>query len=113
MGSETVIILILLAIICVLAVMCILERKESKHGADLLAFQASRYQLSREQASKDAERIAELEAEIVRLRKIPLTQTAEKEDNSIIRAASAAQVRQITESAWGKPREPEQQDEDA
>lgn len=48
-------------------------------------------------------REAALEAEIVRLRKIPLAQDAKQVDNSVIKAKSAAQVRQITESVWGKP----------
>lgn len=50
-----------------------------------------------------ASREASLEAEILRLRKIPLAQDAKQVDNSVIKAKSAAQVRQITESVWGKP----------
>ena len=48
-------------------------------------------------------REAALEAEILRLRKIPLAEDVKQVDNSVIKAKSAAQVRQITESAWGKP----------
>ena len=47
------------------------------------------------------ERIAQLEAEIQRLRKIPLTQTPEKVDNSTIKAKSSADVRRLTEAAFG------------
>ena len=52
--------------------------------------------------SEKTVRIAILEAEIQRLRVIPLTPRPEKVDNSVIRAKSPAQVRQITEAAWGK-----------
>ena len=44
---------------------------------------------------------ARLEAEIQRLRKIPLTQPPEKVDNSTIKAKSSADVRRLTEAAFG------------
>ena len=47
------------------------------------------------------DRNAQLEAEIQRLRKIPLTQTPEKVDNSTIKAKSSADVRRLTEAAFG------------
>jgi hypothetical protein len=43
----------------------------------------------------------DLEAEIQRLRKIPLTQPPEKVDNSTIKAKSSADVRRLTEAAFG------------
>ena len=43
----------------------------------------------------------DLEAEIQRLRKIPLTQPPEKRDNSTIKAKSSADVRRLTEAAFG------------
>jgi hypothetical protein len=46
-------------------------------------------------------RNAQLEAEIQRLRKIPLTQPPEKVDNSTIKAKSSADVRRLTEAAFG------------
>ena len=47
-------------------------------------------------------RNAELEQEIIRMRKLSLTPNAEKVDNGVIKAKSAAHVRQITEGVWGK-----------
>jgi len=44
---------------------------------------------------------ARLEAEIQRLRKIPLTQPQEKRDDSTIKAKSSADVRRLTEAAFG------------
>ena len=46
-------------------------------------------------------RNAQLEAEIQRLRKIPLTQPQEKRDDSTIKAKSSADVRRLTEAAFG------------
>jgi hypothetical protein len=46
-------------------------------------------------------RNTQLEAEIQRLRKIPLTQPPEKVDNSTIKAKSSADVRRLTEAAFG------------
>jgi len=46
-------------------------------------------------------RCAALEAEIRRLRQIPLTQPPEKRDNSTIKAKSSADVRRLTEAAFG------------
>jgi hypothetical protein len=46
-------------------------------------------------------RNTQLEAEIQRLRKIPLTQPPEKVDNPIIKAKSSADVRRLTEAAFG------------
>ena len=46
-------------------------------------------------------RIAELEAEILRLRKNALTPPAERVDNSVVKAKSTADVRRLTEAAFG------------
>jgi len=51
--------------------------------------------------SAEKDRNTQLEAEIQRLRKIPLTQTPEKRDNSTIKAKSSADVRRLTEAAFG------------
>ena len=59
------------------------------------------------------DRNAQLEAEIQRLRKIPLTQTPEKVDNSTVKAKSSADVRRLTEAAFGlQPENGEQNDID-
>jgi hypothetical protein len=58
------------------------------------------------------DRNAQLEAEIQRLRKIPLTQTPEKRDNSTIKAKSSADVRRLTEAAFGLQPEIGAQNED-
>ena len=55
---------------------------------------------------------ARLEAEIQRLRKIPLTQPPEKVDNSTIKAKSSADVRRLTEAAFGLQPEIGAQNED-
>ena len=51
--------------------------------------------------STETSQNARLEAEIQRLRKIPLTQPPEKVDNSTIKAKSSADVRRLTEAAFG------------
>ena len=45
--------------------------------------------------------VPRLEAEILRLRKNALTPPAEKVDNSIVQAKSTADVRRLTEAAFG------------
>ena len=98
MGSEA-IIFFLLAVIAVLGI-------EFRRTAKL-------YREYREAYTNDTDRLedrgnvfekrcAELEAEIQRLRKIPLTQKPDKTENAVIKAKSPAQVRQITEEAWGR-----------
>jgi hypothetical protein len=57
----------------------------------------------RDIALEDAkDRISELEAEILRLRKNALTPTPERVDNSVVKAKSTADVRRITEAAFGR-----------
>lgn len=95
MGSAAVI--LILAAGC--AIMAILWRDERSKGDKLRAW----FDREREKADADWKaKVASLEAEIQRLRKIPLTQPTQRADNSVVQAKSAAQVRQITESAWGK-----------
>lgn len=47
-------------------------------------------------------RNGELESEILRLRKNALTPTPERVDNSVVKAKSTADVRRLTEAAFGK-----------
>lgn len=54
----------------------------------------------KEIALRDAD-IATREAEILRLRKNALTSPAEKVDNSVVKAKSTADVRRLTEAAFG------------
>ena len=107
MGSAAVI-FILLAVISGLAIGWNADRKESKvrHQLALNLLEQSKSWGNCSLLLEGAvSRNAQLEAEIQRLRKIPLTQPPEKVDNSVIKAGSAARVRQLTESAWGKQHE--------
>jgi hypothetical protein len=93
------VIFILLVILAVAGIEWRLEtRKRQEAEKQLVQAQDA----ARVGSTFQGERIATLEAEILRLRKIPLTQPPEKADTSVIRAKSPAQVRQITEAAWGK-----------
>jgi hypothetical protein len=76
------------------------ERKSSDQSAQMLI----------EKLSTAVAQNAKLEDEILRLRKNPLTPPAKRVDHSTIRANSAAQVRSITESAWGNMPEIGEQD---
>ena len=60
------------------------------------------YQTAQTKASDSGLRIIELEAEILRLRKNALTPTPERVDNSVVKAKSTADVRRITEAAFGR-----------
>ena len=98
MGSAAVI-FILLIVVAVLAIEWRSEVRKRKETEEIL-IQAQNS--ARVGSTFQGDRIAVLEAEIQRLRVIPLTPRPEKVDNSVIRAKSPAQVRQITEAAWGK-----------
>ena len=98
MGSAAVI-FVLLVVLAVLAIECRMTVSKLRH--ERTAHDRS-YALIAAEANAYRDRNAALEAEILRLRKIPLTQPPEKADTSVIRAKSPAQVRQITEAAWGK-----------
>jgi hypothetical protein len=59
-------------------------------------------QAAQKRADVNAVRCSELEAEILRLRKNTLTQTPERVDNSVVKAKSTADVRRLTEAAFGR-----------
>jgi uncharacterized protein YlxW (UPF0749 family) len=120
MGS---VIFVLLAAIAALAILwrsdvrerkaaidlCKLERAQlctsnddlRKAVRDLQAYKADFTESFKAWRKESEAREAELEAEIQRLQKISLTPPADEVDNSVIRAKSPAQVRQLTETAWG------------
>lgn len=100
MNSETVaaIIFILLAGNAAWAILWNNERKKTQFAEEQLVNLRAR---TNQDAAEVLKHSYELEKEIVRLRTIPLTPAPEKHDTSIIRAKSAAQVRQITEATWG------------
>jgi hypothetical protein len=98
MGIEAVIVILLAGNALLLYLWCEETRKRQED--------ADRHTHSRELHAKIIEnadtRTGALEAEIVRLRKIPLTQPVERADNSVIKAKTAGQVREITESVWAR-----------
>ena len=98
MGSAAVIFVLLVILAVVGIEWCRETRKRQELQKQLIQARAA----ARVGSTFQGERIEALEAEILRLRKIPLTQPPEKADTSVIRAKSPAQVRQITEAAWGK-----------
>jgi uncharacterized protein YpmS len=93
MGSAAVI-FVLLVVIAIL-VICVQDDKRKikalKEARDFVL----------ETLSTETSCNTQLEAEIQRLRKIPLTQPPEKVDNSTIKAKSSADVRRLTEAAFG------------
>jgi hypothetical protein len=101
MGSEAVI----FALLAVIAVMAnewhraVRERRDLKQKLD----NSSNYVNSMNKRERELMKNAEdLEREIQRLRKIPLTESTQKADTSVIKARSAADVRRITEERFGK-----------
>jgi hypothetical protein len=103
MGSAAVI-FVLLVVVAVLA----FEWRSLANKSKPMADQCESWKDKAEYWADQAKRIPILEDEIVRLRKIPLTQPTEKDDTSVIRAKSPADVRRITEAAWGKKPEMEE-----
>lgn len=98
MGSETVI-FVLLAVIVFMGILWRDDKVEKRQAvANTIKLLAS----ANIRNVDLEERNAKLEAEIQRLRTIPLTQKPDKTENAVIKAKSPAQVRQITEAAWGK-----------
>jgi hypothetical protein len=93
MGSAAVI-FVLLVVIAGMAIGWKADRDKARfavnHAADLDKL-----------LTRAGERNGQLEDEIQRLRKIPLTQPPEKVDNSTIKARSSADVRRLTEAAFG------------
>jgi hypothetical protein len=104
MGSAAVI-FVLLVVIAIMAIGWNAEIKVRKHWS--CAAEAE-YKLKRIAETRNEE----LEAEIQRLRKIPLTQPQEKRDDSTIKAKSSADVRRLTEAAFGLQPEIGAQNED-
>jgi uncharacterized protein YlxW (UPF0749 family) len=101
MSSETVI-FILLAILVVVSIewrRAAREVKEEKEARDKTIQANSRLKDSLQSARA---RHDQLEAEIIRLQRIPLTEKPGRKDNAVIKAKSPAQVRQLTEEAFGK-----------
>ena len=97
MGSAAVIFVLLVMI----AIMAIGWRSTARK-AELVFGEFDKYARESERILKERKgRNEELEAEIQRLRKIPLTQPPEKVDNSTIKAKSSADVRRLTEAAFG------------
>jgi hypothetical protein len=100
MGSEAVI----FALLAVIAVMAnewhrsIRQRKDLKQSYENAQNIISHTRTELEAVDK---RNAALESEIQRLRKIPLTESTQKADTSVIKARSAADVRRITEERFG------------
>jgi hypothetical protein len=94
---ATVIFVLLVADLTLLTLL-ILTRKKGVRTTELLFEQIH---LLRESLEVEQTRNTQLEAEIQRLRKIPLTQSPEKVDNSTIKAKSSADVRRLTEAAFG------------
>lgn len=100
MGYEAVI-FFLLAVIAVMAIEWRRAVRENKTMVKALAGANIALSNSRTELESADKVNAELQAEILRLRKNPLTLKEDKEDNRVIKARSAAQVRNITESAFG------------
>lgn len=85
------------------------ERDARRELGERLADRYREWLAAREERDQ---RISALEGEILRLRKIPLTAQPSRDDNSVVRAKSAAEVRQLTEAAWGlKPGIGEERDD--
>jgi cell division protein FtsB len=98
MGSEAVIFVLLAVIVG----MVILWRDDISSKRQHVVKLSSKVDSQDTVIAGLTKRNAELEAEIQRLRTIPLTQKPDKTENAVIKAKSPAQVRQITEAAWGK-----------
>ena len=97
MGSAAVI-FVLLVVIAGMAIFWNAEVRKRKEAVGML----NQLQASAKVGSEyQGQRIETLEAEIKRLRKIPLTRPPEKVDNSTIKAKSSADVRRLTEAAFG------------
>jgi hypothetical protein len=96
MGSAAVI-FVLLVVIVGMAIGWNADRVKNKPVKEQLEW----YKAQTEYWAEQGKRIPILEAEIQRLRKIPLTHPLEKADNSTIKAKSSADVRRLTEAAFG------------
>jgi hypothetical protein len=103
MGCTSIIIALSAAVI----VVAILWRHQVAITKTMVDSRTSSQAYWRSELDRAHERNVRLEEEIQRLRKISLTPPAQKADTSTIKAKSAAQVRQITETVWGKQPESE------
>lgn len=105
MGSEAVI-FVLLAVIVFIVILWRDDKVEKRQAVarhkEVLSTRDSTLERLTTALHESTEHNAKLEAEIQRLRTIPLTQKPDKTENAVIKAKSPAQVRQITEAAWGK-----------
>ena len=92
------VIFILLVVIAGMAIGWRADRRATKK-AEAISIESHRLAIGA--LAGESRRTVELEAEIQRLRKIPLTQPQEKRDDSTIKAKSSADVRRLTEAAFG------------
>ena len=97
MGSEAVI----FTLLAVIAVMVICWRRTVTKALAETGLLYDRIHVVHGDIQAEKARSVMLEAEIQRLRKIPLTQPSKKSDDSTIKAKSSADVRRLTESAFG------------
>jgi C4-dicarboxylate-specific signal transduction histidine kinase len=105
MGSEAVIFVLLAVIVCIAILWHddISAKRQAVANAVAKSKALKESNDDYEKACKQYEdRIVSLEAEIQRLRTIPLTQKPDKTENAVIKARSAADVRRLTEAAFGK-----------
>ena len=99
-------IFVLLVVIAIMAIGWNADRGK------LQSFKSQALCLTNKRLALANDRNAKLEAEIQRIRKIPLTHPPEKVDNSTIKAKSSADVRRLTEAAFGLQPEIGAQNED-
>jgi hypothetical protein len=97
MGSAAVT-FVLLVVVAILAIGWSASIIEAKSAREHISTKVKYWQ---DLAERGNTRTTQLEAEIQRLRKIPLTPPPEKADNSTIKAKSSADVRRLTEAAFG------------
>ena len=98
-------------LLVVIAIMAIGWRRTVSHTRATFELLYDRIHAGLADLEDEKARNAQLEAAILRLRTISLTQEPEKVDNSVIKARSAAQVRQLTETAFGLQPEIGEQDD--
>lgn len=103
------VIFVLLVVIAGMAIGWKASIKEANSAIERIRTKVKYWQDLAEQGNT---RNAQLESEIQRLRKIPLTQPPEKRDDSTIKAKSSADVRRLTEAAFGLQPEIGAQNED-
>lgn len=97
MGIEAVI----FVLVAVIAAMAIQWRANNKDRETELAILRATSAFLKDSLADEQKRNVALESELRRVRNVPVMPRTEKDD-SVIKARSAAQVRQITETAFGK-----------